>query len=1046
MRTYFVSSTFKDMQFERDALHTIVAPIINEKGAAYGESIDFCDLRWGIDTSGMSSDESAAKVLDVCLGEIDRCRPRMIVLMGERYGWIPKKKRLKSAVKAFSAEFYAQIEAELKMSVTQLEIEYGVLSGDDKNDAFFFFRELDGNVPKEYKAESIRHKRFLRELKNRIKTITGCNVHTYKAHWNEDTQQLEGMDYFSNLVCETIYPSLEKEWEELKLLDSKERERKIHNDFAVSKASFFCGRTKLVSRITNALFLHKRLALCGNSGVGKSTLMAYISEYFKKKGLHTFPVFCGLTPNSDSINEIIYGMIRHLEDCIGLLPRKFSKKSSTYNQELVEYLNELIGLYSNTDLSATVFAIDALDQLGNINDYDLANFLTVHYTDKVFLLFSHLPSLVCEGVPHLTIDVLSKDEEREILEGMLKFSNREVGRAVIEKILEKPSANLPLYGNLLIQRLSLIDRTDFDKIYKTDGTGNGIMRYQKALIDKCPDNVENLCTELIREASKKIGGDFVEEALRYLAVSRFGLRQSDLNHLLSADKVHFINLDFAYFLRFLNNFFITRSDGCIDFAHQSIRQGILKEIDRRRYDSAIFHYLNALPEEDSVRKACIIYHCLKAGEKKPFIELFEKEWKETRDYSGTSALIKTLNADDEVKTNLLFLFYRFEYSFLYDISQKSEDFLKEAEALTKEYHADGRIDDISYHLINTALNHALYNCTRVKEGADAPNTKLYLDSAVSESKYLSESTVYRDNKDCQLLLGAVENAKGVILMESEIKNLTDDPMVYFGKSFSYFARLNHREGIKNEMVNAMLWRKKQAGFYRRNNIDKNSGGWNVPLDSFNDEIYSSLLNQAIEWLYKAYYYFINGDTFTCSFEELENLIKKEAKFRTLPEMNFPDETATRRQYYEYCYQIYFENTNHPGKDSSFWSNSADMAYESVAKAIEKAKEDGEGTEVLRLNRYKGSVVKRFGELSADSETRSKYLLDAIRILDKNDLSEGHRSKLLRLRELAYAYISAKDYASAIKTMETIDNMLFETEQNIDWVGELRKKVKTLSAN
>lgn len=89
MKTIFVSSTFKDFQRERDALRDRVLPQINAIAKEYGETVDFCDLRWGINTSELDSAETAHKVLSVCLDEIDRCSPPMIVILGYRYGWIP---------------------------------------------------------------------------------------------------------------------------------------------------------------------------------------------------------------------------------------------------------------------------------------------------------------------------------------------------------------------------------------------------------------------------------------------------------------------------------------------------------------------------------------------------------------------------------------------------------------------------------------------------------------------------------------------------------------------------------------------------------------------------------------------------------------------------------------------------------------------------------------------------------------------------------------------------------------------------------------------
>ena len=82
----FVSSTFRDMQAERDELVKFVFPQIRklceQRGVAWGE----VDLRWGI------TDEQTAEgeVLPICLDEIRRCS-YFIGLLGERYGWVPGK-------------------------------------------------------------------------------------------------------------------------------------------------------------------------------------------------------------------------------------------------------------------------------------------------------------------------------------------------------------------------------------------------------------------------------------------------------------------------------------------------------------------------------------------------------------------------------------------------------------------------------------------------------------------------------------------------------------------------------------------------------------------------------------------------------------------------------------------------------------------------------------------------------------------------------------------------------------------------------------------
>src|SRR5882724_510034 len=82
----FISSTFLDMQAERDYLVKFTFPelrkLCESRGVTWGE----VDLRWGV------TDEQAAegKVLPICLGEIKRCHPYFICLLGERYGWVPE--------------------------------------------------------------------------------------------------------------------------------------------------------------------------------------------------------------------------------------------------------------------------------------------------------------------------------------------------------------------------------------------------------------------------------------------------------------------------------------------------------------------------------------------------------------------------------------------------------------------------------------------------------------------------------------------------------------------------------------------------------------------------------------------------------------------------------------------------------------------------------------------------------------------------------------------------------------------------------------------
>src|SRR5580765_167961 len=81
----FVSSTFRDMQDEREELVKRVFPELRHLCEARGVTWGEVDLRWGV----TDEEKSEGAVLPICLAEIERSRPYFIGLLGERYGWVP---------------------------------------------------------------------------------------------------------------------------------------------------------------------------------------------------------------------------------------------------------------------------------------------------------------------------------------------------------------------------------------------------------------------------------------------------------------------------------------------------------------------------------------------------------------------------------------------------------------------------------------------------------------------------------------------------------------------------------------------------------------------------------------------------------------------------------------------------------------------------------------------------------------------------------------------------------------------------------------------
>jgi len=86
----FVSSTFQDLQAERNVLQQKVFPRLRLLCARHGARFQAIDLRWGVsEEAGIDQ-----QTMNICLGEIRRChqvtpKPNFLVLLGDRYGWLP---------------------------------------------------------------------------------------------------------------------------------------------------------------------------------------------------------------------------------------------------------------------------------------------------------------------------------------------------------------------------------------------------------------------------------------------------------------------------------------------------------------------------------------------------------------------------------------------------------------------------------------------------------------------------------------------------------------------------------------------------------------------------------------------------------------------------------------------------------------------------------------------------------------------------------------------------------------------------------------------
>jgi hypothetical protein len=177
----FISSTFLDMHGERDALLNKVFAELKERAQKERRvNLYEIDLRWGVTREEAENNKS----LEICLSEVDRCRPFFIGLLGKRYGWCPEQYALPDE------PAYEWVKKVPKgRSVTELEMWHGALRNPKATQALFYFRddEFNKGVPDEHRrafdSESASSAERIELLKSKIREKCPESVRTYKAKW-----------------------------------------------------------------------------------------------------------------------------------------------------------------------------------------------------------------------------------------------------------------------------------------------------------------------------------------------------------------------------------------------------------------------------------------------------------------------------------------------------------------------------------------------------------------------------------------------------------------------------------------------------------------------------------------------------------------------------------------------------------------------------------------------------------------------------------------------------------------------------------------------
>ncbi|RLD76412.1 MAG: hypothetical protein DRJ10_13615, partial [Bacteroidetes bacterium] len=365
----FLSSTFKDMMEEREFLVKRVFPELRKKFAERGVTITEIDLRWGV----LEEEAENGKVIDICLTEIDKSRPYFIGILGARYGWIPDKTEYEKHKKIIEDFSWVAQDIESNLSITEMEIQYGVLRNPEmiKRSAFYFRDNQNKNsISFKENADSVEEKK-LNVLKSKIED----NQDLVSDKFDNVEELGAGITDFLTKIIETDFPVLNKNTKKiLPQLNFINSRRKAY----IREEKYFKLITDHIERTSSPI------VITGKAGAGASSLLSnYLVEYAEQNPddilLYNFS-----NASNDSSNHIKV-LKRFCEGLSGKeinLQEEFTKKTS---EQLKNYFDDLIAQKSPQKI---LIVIDGLDEFDNTDNSLLLNWLPYDFDVNAKVIFS----------------------------------------------------------------------------------------------------------------------------------------------------------------------------------------------------------------------------------------------------------------------------------------------------------------------------------------------------------------------------------------------------------------------------------------------------------------------------------------------------------------------------------------------------------------------------------------------------------------------------------------------------------------------------------
>lgn len=412
----FISSTFSDMQHERNIIVHSVFPRLRKEFSEKLIDITEVDLRWGIP----EEDAENSRILEICIGEVLHCAPFFVGMVGSRYGSIASDEAIANLPPAYKKAIGESIPSGI--SITELEMRAGVFVPNNIDFSCFFIKKNCDQI----QAPDP-------EVQKLIETITT----SYETYEYDDGEAFEEALYqnLREYILKVIPERLENPYNDPTYF-SHLRLVKNHNSRYVADNFFLTG-------IENRINELRKVYIQGKKGFGKS---ACISRLIYQEGVErsgdVFFHYATAGSQSSNTENAFFRLKNYLEAITGIESTETDTR------------NAVVDILSNyREDRRLVFFFDAMDQMDDV---------TAVY--KFFALTDVNPNvhIICSGINSyssisgdqvVVMNPLSSDQINHILNGSLGQYGKKLSRSMKQAVLKKESCANPLFLKAFISQL-----------------------------------------------------------------------------------------------------------------------------------------------------------------------------------------------------------------------------------------------------------------------------------------------------------------------------------------------------------------------------------------------------------------------------------------------------------------------------------------------------------------------------------------------------------------------------------------------------------------